>query len=49
MIRFHIERILKIEPAYKEVLQRMEPELMRFLYPAPGATGKTPAGAKQGE
>ncbi|MDX9982345.1 MAG: Mov34/MPN/PAD-1 family protein [Lentisphaeria bacterium] len=49
MIRLHIERILKIEPAYKEVLQRMEPELMRFLYSAPEATGKTAPGAKQGK
>jgi hypothetical protein len=49
MVRLHIERILKIEPAYKEVLQRMAPDVMRFLYPSPGATGKAPAGARQGE
>jgi proteasome lid subunit RPN8/RPN11 len=46
IVRRLIERVLKLEPGYKDVLAKMAPDLLRSLYPsapgqkAPEATGK---------
>ena len=47
MVRLLIDRVLRIEPAYKDVLQKLVPDLMKSLYAPPPAKEKAPAATKK--